>query len=225
MLCGVLLGAVVALALVGLVTVVVGTVVWVGGGADDAPSASTPPPPSGGTAADAAPPRQLRGDELWLGDMDLTGSRVLTPDTALRDVRMSATDVLIGSEGLRAGTLTVDAVVPFEDVADQIGPDAEVERAGSRARLTRTVQVLGRDVRISGTGTVRAQGGQVVVEPTTVEVGAPALVERALGAAVRELVTIRQDVDGLPAELVLRDVTVVEAGFAVTLSGEDVPLG
>lgn len=224
----VLLGLVAVLAVVGLLTSGLALVVWSGlasggGRSPAAPRPATPaPPPAGNT--DVRPPA-LSGDDLWLRDMALSGSQALTSDTQLRDVRMSATDVMIGDAGLLAGTLSVDAVVPFDVVAAQIGPEVTLEAAGSQARITRTTEVLGQRVRLSATGTVQADGGQVLLEPTAVDVGAPDWAQRLLGNAAAELLTVRQDVEGLPEQLVLREVVVVPGGFAVTLTGQDVPLG
>ena len=47
----------------------------------------------------------------------------------------------------------------------------------------------------------------------------------AVGAAVRELVTIRQPVEGVPEGLVLQEVAVQDDGFRARLSGTDVRLG
>lgn len=220
-----LLGLVAVLAVVGLLALVLVLVVWVALGSGGAAAPQTPSqPPAPTPTADARPPA-LQGDDLWLADMALSGSQVLTPDTRLRDVEMSATDVLIGDAGLRAGTLSVDAVVPFDVVAAQIGPDVTLEAAGSQARITRTTQVLGQRVRLAATGTVQADGGQVLLVPTAVDVGAPDWAQDLLGDAAGELLTVRHDVQGLPEQLDLRAVSVVPDGFAVTLTGRDVPLG
>jgi hypothetical protein len=188
-----------------------------GGGEGSAPPV-TPPP---GTPA----PSDLATGELWFSELDLTGAGVVGSEGRLQDLRMTGRDVLAAGGALHAASVEADAVVPFEEVAAQVGPDVTVEPAeDGDARIIRTVQVLGVGVDVSGTGEVRAEDGMVVVTPTTVDVGGPVFVERALGSAVDRLVTIRHPVEGLPPGLVLREVEVVDDGFAVHLTGEDVRL-
>jgi hypothetical protein len=177
-------------------------------------------------APDLSAAPRLADGELWFAEMDVTGAHALTSQARLQDVRMTATGVLMGADGMRAGAMTVDALVPFAVVAEQVGPGVTVSAAGDdEARVIRTVEVLGQPVHLSATGTVTADGGRVLVEPTAVEVGAPAWLEQALGDAARRLVTVRHELTGLPEDLELRRVTVVSEGFAVHLSGRDVDLG
>jgi len=93
-----------------------------------------------------------------------------------------------------------------------------------QAEVLRTLEVLGRELPVSATGTVEVQGGRLVVEPRTIDLGGPQLLSEGLAAVVRELVTITHDIEGLPDGLVLRDVEVRPAGFRARLSGEDVRL-
>ena len=110
-------------------------------------------------------------------------------------------------------------------VADQFGEGASLAADGDRAELRRSVTVLGRTVDVRATGTVRAEDGLIVVEPQEIDLGGPDLLSQAVGAAVRELVTIREPVEGVPEGLVLREVTVQDDGFRARLDGTDVRLG
>lgn len=184
------------------------------------------PPRTGPAPAPGGAPQEVAAGELWLAEMTLDSPDVLTDEARLRDVRMQATDVLLSGDGLRAGTLTVDAVVPFGVVAEQLGPGTTIEAAdGGQARIRRTVTLLGRAVDLSATGTVRADDGLVVVEPTSVDVGGPSWLADAVGSVAARLVTIREPVEGLPPDLALQDVSVRPDGFAVRLAGQDVLLG
>ena len=132
-------------------------------------------------------------------------------------------DVRTGDDGIRAGRLAVDATVPFDVVARQIGPGTTVAAAGDgQASVRRTVEVLGRELDVVATGTVEVVGGRLVVNPRSIDVGGPAFVADAVAAVARELVVIEQDVEGLPEGLVLRQVTVTDVGFRARLDGEDV---
>lgn len=181
-----------------------------------APSSPGPPRPAGA-------PGSLADGQTWLGDVVLDAGSLLTPDADLRDVQAQGTDVLTGADGIRAGTLDVVATVPFEVVAAQIGPGSTVAAAGDgQASVTRDVQALGRTLEVRATGTVDVVGGRLVVEPRAVDVEGLAFLSSALAAAARELVTVEQDVEGLPPGLVLREVTVTDDGFRARLDGEDV---
>ncbi|QKE83875.1 LmeA family phospholipid-binding protein [Arthrobacter sp. NEB 688] len=207
-----------------LVVLVLGVIVLglsLGSGAT--PAALPSPPPSG---VRVSPPGDLGPDETWLGAVRLQSREVLAAEGDLVDVDATGTGVRFGPDGLRATTLAVRATLPFGTVAEQVGAGTRLYAAGEgRAGVERQVNVLGRDLLVRATGRVRAEGGLLVLEPETVDVGGPGPVDAALGAAARQLVTIRTPVTGLPDGMVLREVGVDGAGFAVRLDGQDVVLG
>ena len=191
----------------------------------DAATADPAPPPleSPLEPGRATPPADLAPGETWLGDVVLDAATLLTTEADLRDVSAVGSDVRTGDDGIRAGRLAVDATVPFDVVAQQIGPGTTVAAAGDgQASVRRTVEVLGRELDVVATGTVEVVGGRLVVNPRSIDVGGPAFVADAVAAVARELVVIEQDVEGLPEGLVLRQVTVTDAGFRARLDGEDV---
>jgi hypothetical protein len=192
----------------------------------DARSRSTQRP-SGGTAerAEGRPPAHLGADEVWLGDLRLRSGTVVTPDARLRDVRAVGHDVVTGPDGLIAERVDVDATVPFDVVADELGGDSVVRASdGGQATVVRTVEALGRELRVEATGTVEVADGKLVVEPRSIDVGGPEFLSGAIAAVVRQFVTIEQEVAGLPDGLVLQDVTVRDDGFRAHLAGRDVAL-
>ena len=63
-----------------------------------------------------------------------------------------------------------------------------------------------------------------MIEPETVDLGGPDLVDGALSAAARRLVTIRHTVEGLPDGMRLVRVTVTDNGFRALLEGSNVAL-
>lgn len=189
------------------------------GGAGPAPS--TP-----GAAPDTEAPGELRADEVWLGDLTLDAGTVVSEGSTLRDVRAVGQDVVTGPAGLVAARLSVDATVPFDVVAGELGGGAEVRAAdGGQATVVRTVETLGRDVRVTATGTVEVEAGRLVMEPQSIDVGGPDFLSGPTAAVVRSLVTIEHEIEGLPEGLVLRDVTVQGDGFRAALQGDDVRLG
>ena len=184
------------------------------------PAPATPAP---STAPSGAPDSVAQG-ETWLRDVDLTSSDVLTSDGPLTQVRATGAGVRLTADGLRAERLDLGAVLPFATAARQIG-DVELYAAGNgRAGVRRTASVLGRDLAVRATGTVRAVDGQLVIEPETVDLGGPGLVDTALSAAARRFVTIRHTVTGLPAGMRLTGVSVVGDSFQATLAGTGVVL-
>ncbi len=90
--------------------------------------------------------------------------------------------------------------------------------------VVRTVEALGRELRVIATGTVEVEAGRLVVEPRSIDFGGPDFLSDATAAVVRRLVAIEHDIEGLPEGLVLQDVAVQGDGFRARLLGEDVQL-
>lgn len=175
---------------------------------------------------DAEPPAGLGGEEMWLADLGLDAGTVVTAGSMLRDVRAVGQDVVTGPDGLVAGRLAVDATVPFEVVAGELGNGTVVRPAdGGQATVVRTVEALGRELRVVATGTVEVEGGKLVVEPRSIDLGGPDFLSGATAAVVRAHVTVEHTIAGLPEGLVLQDVAVQGDGFRIKLKGEDVTLG
>lgn len=217
-----LIGAGVALLV--LLLVVVLLLWWISDpGGDDGVAE---PSPTAGTGRPAGePPSDLAEGEVWLGDLVLQAGTAVTPDSVLRDVHAVGQDVLTGPDGLVAGGLAVEATVPFEVVAEQLGEGVTVQ-PGDRGQATvvRTFDFAGREFRVVATGTVEVERGDLVVEPRSIDIGGPALLSSLLGAVARELVTIEHSIEGIPEGLVLQDVTVQDDGFRAELEGQDVRL-
>lgn len=198
--------------------------VSLGSGADPAT-----PQASGSTATPGArpePPEDLTEEETWLGTVDFAGEDLVSPDGDLAIVDATGSGVRFGTGGLRAARLDIDATIPFDTLAEQVGPDTRIYAvSGGLAGVEREVTILGRDLTVRATGAVTADGGQLVIEPETVDLGGPSFVDATLSAIARTLVTIRQDVPGVPSGMALTDVSVTGAGFGAQLTGTDVTIG
>jgi LmeA-like phospholipid-binding len=207
-----------------LVVLVVGVfllLLVVGSGGGDPVAVPSPP----ASAPVAEPPDDLTPEETWLSTVDLRSADVVSADGDLTDVVASGAGVRFSPEGLRAERLDLDATVPFATVAADVGEDVRIfPEEDGRAGIERTVSVLGREVTIRATGTVEADGGQLLIEPETVDLGGPAFLDSTVSALARRLVTIRQDVTGVPAGMELTNVEVTDAGFAASLTGTDVTI-
>ena len=162
---------------------------------------------------------------VWLGDISLEAGSVVAAATPLVDVVGTGTDVTSGSDGLVARHLDLTATVPFDVVAAELGPNATLSSAGGgEVRVDTRVEALGRSLPVGATGTVEAVGGELVIVPTSIDIGGPQFISDLLGGAVRELVTIEHRIEGLPDGVVLRSVEVVDGGFRANLTGDDVRL-
>lgn len=212
-----------------LVLVLAGGTFWwavtdpAGGG--EAQPRPTPTPDPATPPSDAVPPAELGDDETWLADIALDAGTVVAAGSTLRDVQAVGRGVVTGPGGLTAEQLTVDATVPFDVIAEELGGGSVVSAAdGGQARVERSVEILGRELGVEATGTVEVQNGTLVVEPRSIDIGGPDFLSNATAAVVRQFVTIEHTIEGLPEGLVLQDVAVQEDGFRANLSGTDVTL-
>lgn len=218
-----LLGVGATLATLALTLVVLVLTLGSGGGE---PAAVPSPTASGGSSGTSSPPpADLTENETWLGAVELRGQDVVSADAELDDVVATGSGVRFSEAGLQADRLDLEATLPFETVATQVGEDVRLYDAGDGlAGIERQVTILGRDLTVSAEGTVTADGGQLLIEPETVDLGGPDFLDNALSSLARSLVTIRQPVPGVPEGMALTDVTVTDAGFAASLSGTDVTI-
>lgn len=187
-------------------------------------SATTPAPTASVTVAQQ--PADLADDETWLGAVELRSQDVVSSQGDLVDVIATGSGVRFSEAGLKAQQLDIDATIPFETVAEQVGDDVSVYDAGNgKTGVERQVTILGRDITLRATGTVTADGGQLLIEPETVDLGGPSFLDSAASSLARGLATIRQDVPGVPTGMSLTAVEVTPEGFDARLNGTDVVIG
>lgn len=196
--------------------------VWTVGSPGSGPEVATPTASATGRPT---PPADLGRGETWLGDVRLTSAQVSTTDGGLDDVTAMGSGVTLTADGLRATRLDIDASIPFATAAAQIGDGVTLEAAdGGLAALKRRVSVLGQNVEVRATGRVSADGGQLVMEPETIDLDGPDWLDSAASAIVRRLVTIRHTVEGVPEGMALTAVSVQDNGFRAHLRGSDVTI-
>lgn len=200
-----LVGAAVAVLVLVLVGVVGFLVLSEPAGRADGPSprptADGGPGEGPGERAGDAPsaPTDLSDGEVWMGDVALEAGSLATADGLLHDVQAEGVDVRTGPAGLTAASMVLDATVPFELVAEQIG-EGVVVGAGPRGEATveRSAELLGRRLSVSARGTVEVVDGRLVIEPTSIDVGGGSFLSGVLAALVREAVTIEHTIQGIP---------------------------
>ena len=218
-----LLGVGVTLAVLALGLVVLISSLGTGAAVITGPSASASPN-SPDTAAEQ--PTDLANDETWLGAVELRSQDVVSAKGDLVDVVATGSGVRFSQFGVTAQQLDIDATIPFATVAEQVGPDVVVYDAGNgMTGIQRQVTILGRDINLRATGTVSADGGQLLVEPETIDLGGPSFLDSAVSVLARSLATIRQDVAGVPEGMSLTAVQVTPEGFDAQLNGTDVVIG
>lgn len=175
-----------------------------------------------GRPAESGTPDATR---LTFGRLEGTNGVLTSPEGRVEELSLSARDVVVAGSTMTMASATVDGVVPFSVVAEQIGPGTTVSATGDgRARVTRSVEVLGRRLGISATGRVDVVDGAVVVEPMSVETGGPQWLEGLIARTAGRFVALRHDVEGLPEGLELQRAAVADQGIRVHLTGEDVVL-
>ncbi|UZN02886.1 LmeA family phospholipid-binding protein [Cellulomonas sp. S1-8] len=214
-----------AVAVLVMVLVVVVAVLAVTRSASSAAPVPRPTTTAGDGSAADQPPDDLADGDLWLDGITLDARTLATPDGIVHDVAVTGQDLRTGAAGLVAGALTVDATVPFDLVAGQIGSDVRVgpvPGSPDQAAVHRSFEGLGRVLDVEATGTVTVRAGRLVIEPRTIDIGGPGFLADAFGALARRLVTIEHEIEGMPDGLVLHEVTVQDDGFRAGLRGTDV---
>ncbi|MCB1239422.1 MAG: LmeA family phospholipid-binding protein [Tetrasphaera sp.] len=183
-----------------------------------APTPTASPVPSGR-------PTDFAADDTWLGVVDLNSSEIVTSGGGFIDVSAKGRGIRVSDRGIHAQHLDLEATLPWAVAATQVGEGVELYAAGSgRAGISRTIEVLGQRVPVKATGTVRADNGELVIEPESVDLDGPDWLDTVASAAARALVTIRQPVQGVPDGLRLTGVSVIDTGFRATLSGDGVTI-
>jgi hypothetical protein len=145
-------------------------------------------------------------------------------DVALRGVRVPLSGVVSGAvEEIPVDRIDGTVTLSFALLSDQLGADTQLTREGGGLRITRTVEVLGRDLPLTATGQVRLDGGDLVVD-----------VERASGAGLEipgflldravDQLDLRYTVPELPFGLQLTGVRPAEDGVDLRVAATDVVL-
>lgn len=170
-------------------------------------------------------PTDLSDGEVWLSSVSLNAAQLNTVDGALTNIRGTGDGVRVKQDSVVASSISATATVSYEAVAGEVGPDASIAYAApGQASLRRNVNVLGQTVSVTATGRVFAENGLIAIDPESVDVGAPGLVNDMLSAAARNTVKIRQAVPGLPKGTYLESISVNPDGFDVQVKGSDVEL-
>ena len=138
-------------------------------------------------------------------------------DVVLRGVEVPLSSVLAGSvQEVPVERIDGTATLSYALLSAQLGSGTELEREGDGLRITRTVEVLGQQVRLTATGQVALEGNDLVVD-----------VEEASGAGVDVpgfLLDLRYPVPALPFGLQLTGVRPAADGVDIRVEATDTVL-
>jgi hypothetical protein len=146
-------------------------------------------------------------------------------DVALRGVEVPLSGVLAGSvRQVPVDRIDGTATLSYALLSAQLGGDTRLEREGDGLRITRTVELLGRQVPLTAVGEVTLDGSDLVVD-----------VEEASGAGVElpgfvvdrasDLLDLRYTVPPLPFGLELTGVRPADDGVVVDVAATGTVIG
>jgi len=146
-------------------------------------------------------------------------------DVVLRGVEVPLSDVLAGSvQQVPVDRVDGTATLSYALLSAQLGGDTRLEREGDGLRITRTVELLGRQVALTAAGDVTLDGSDLVVD-----------VDEAAGAGVElpdlvvdradDLLDLRYTVPPLPFGLQLTGVRPADDGVVVDLEATGTVIG
>lgn len=145
-------------------------------------------------------------------------------DVALRGVQVPLSAVLSGSvQRVPVDRIEGTATLSYELLSGELGPDTTLAPEGDRLRITRTVELLGRQIPLTAVGAVALDGSTLVID-----------VDRAAGAGVElpgflveqasNLLDLRYDIPALPFGLQLIGVSPDADGVEVRVEAVDTVL-
>ncbi|QXG77428.1 DUF2993 domain-containing protein [Modestobacter sp. L9-4] len=145
-------------------------------------------------------------------------------DVSLRGVHVPLSDVLSGSvQQIPVDRVDGTATISYALLAQQLGGDTVLAQEGDGIRVTRRVEVLGTEVPLTATGTVRLEGGDVVIDVGDASAGSlqvpDAVLRRAAG-----LLDLRYPVPALPFGLQLTSAVPAADGVDVRVEATDTVL-
>jgi hypothetical protein len=145
-------------------------------------------------------------------------------DVALRGVQVPLSSVLSGSVAeVPVERIDGTATLSYDLLAAQLGGDTTLRREGDGLRITRTVEVAGRTIPLTATGTLTLDGNDLVVDVADAT-GAGVDVPGVLVDRVADLLDLRYPVPALPFGLTLTGVAPADDGVRVTVEAADTVL-
>jgi hypothetical protein len=145
-------------------------------------------------------------------------------DVALHGVQVPLSSVLSGSVAeVPVERIDGTATLSYALISAQMGAETELSREGDGLRITRTVEILGRSLRLTAAGQVTLDGSDLVVDVDEAS-GAGIDVPDWLLDRATDLLDIRYTVPALPFGLQLTDVSAAEDGVDIRVEATNAVL-
>ena len=145
-------------------------------------------------------------------------------DVSLRGVHVPLSDVVSGSvQQIPVDRVDGTATLSYALLAQQLGGDTVLTQEGDGVRVTRRVELLGSDLPLTATGTVRLEDGDVVVDVGAASAGSLDVPDAVLERAA-DLLDLRYPVPALPFGLQLTGVVPAADGVDVRVEATDTVL-
>jgi hypothetical protein len=145
-------------------------------------------------------------------------------DIALHGVQVPLSAVLSGSLAeVPVDRIDGTATLSYALISSELGQDTELTREGERLRITRTVEVLGQELRLTAVGEVSLDGSDLVVDVQEAA-GAGVEVPGFLVDRAADLLDLRYPVPALPFGLQVTSVRPAAEGVDVGLEAVDTVL-
>lgn len=145
-------------------------------------------------------------------------------DVTLRGVEVPLSSVFSGSvQEVPVERIDGTATLSYALLSDELGTDTELSREGDGLRITRTVELLGQDVRLTADGQVTLDGDVLVVEVDEAAGAGVKIPDRLLDRAV-DVMNLRYPLPALPFELKLTGVRPADAGVVVRVEASETVL-
>jgi LmeA-like phospholipid-binding len=146
-------------------------------------------------------------------------------DIHLRGVDLPLSDALSSSvEQIPVERIDGVALLPYDLLAEEIGPGTSLERAGDQVTITRSVDVLGQQAELTAAGQVTLDGNQLVIDVENAS-AAGVDVPEAVVRAGSDLLALRYDLPQLPFGLELTGVAPGVLGVEVSAASPGAVLG
>ena len=147
---------------------------------------------------------------------------------SLRGVQVPLSSALSGSvTEVPVERIDGTATLSYALLSEQLGADTELGREGDGLRITRTVELLGREIRLTAAGQVTLDGDTLVVDVDEAS-GAGMEAPRVLLERAADLLDLRYEVPALPFGLQLTSVRPADDGVVIRVEATDAvlrPLG
>lgn len=161
--------------------------------------------------------------------ISLTGADLGQPegtsaDVSLQGVQVALSDVLAGSvPQVPVERVDGTATLSYALLAEQLGTGTTLSRDGDGLQVDTTVEVAGQTVPLTATGTVRLQGGTLVVDVDDA-VGAGVDAPDAFVDELSDALDLRYQLPELPFGLRVTGVTPADDGVRVRVEATDTVL-